>query len=152
MAKGFPMIAERRRRWLTGVLAGITIGATACRDTAPPPLHNRDLGGDGVVLLPTAPMWHDSAIAEGRADWYAFREPAIEEESGTDEAPRRAAPVQGNQVEAAIREMIDEYNGFVPEATVDDLLEYYAEEQHDVLKPLFEAATSFAQIYTAIRA
>jgi hypothetical protein len=139
-----------------------------CRDTEPPQPHNRDLGSDGVLLLPTASVrhnpaiadgqadWpasdgvlllptasvrHNPAIADGQADWPAFREPQFDEEGpDTTGAGEGLTAEERGEVETEIRELIDEYNGLLEDATADDLLEFYVEEQHEVLRPLFEAA------------
>ncbi len=158
------MLARRERRLAEYLLVCMTIGAAACRDTQPPPAHNRDLGSDGVLLLPTASVWHEAGIARGKADWHPFREPSAQGAAGlvggtglkplphSAQASSSGSPAGNDRrVEAQIRGMIDEYNAFVAEATVEDLLEYYVEEQHDTLKPLFEAAKTFAESYAVIR-
>lgn len=149
----------RRCRWCLCVLVLIAAGGPACRDTEPPPAHNRDLGSDGVSLLPTASVRHDPEVAKGQAEWHPFREFAPEEQAadaGLPEAPGESKPAasdsQGNeQIEAQVREMIDDYNDFVAEATVGELLDYYVADQHLTLKPVFEAVKTFAEFYVAIR-
>lgn len=151
------MCAGRRGRGLGCVLACMASVMTACRDTQPPPAHNRDLGADGVVLLPTASAWHDPGIATGRADWHPFREPSADEEAGSDSLGSArtdaggAAAGSNQQVETQVRAMIDDYNDFVAEATVDDLLDYYIEEQHGALKQLFGSAKTITESFAAIR-
>jgi hypothetical protein len=125
-----------------------------CRDTEPEPAHNRDLGGDGALLLPTASVWCEAAISKGKADWHPFSiEQALQQQAASlrpGEEPAGASE-RHQQIKDAIREMVDDYNDFAPEATVDELLEYYVEEQHDSLKQVFEAAQNFARTYATIR-
>jgi len=123
----------------------------ACRDAEPPPLHNRDLGDGELVLLPTAPVLHDPGITEGRADLHPFRELLLDEEPDADEAPAVAGADETDAVRSEIRELIDEYNDLVSEATVEELLDYYIEEQHEKLRNLFEAAIDATERCAEIR-
>ncbi|UCC31628.1 MAG: hypothetical protein JSU86_04990 [Phycisphaerales bacterium] len=135
-----------RQCWLGGcVLLPVVVVGMGCRDTEPPPAHNRDLGSDREPLMPTASVWHDPDIAKGQADWHPFREPEAAPEPTEGETTTGAAPADEGGVETEIRELIDEYNELVAETTVDDvddLLDYYMEEQHDALRPWLEAAVS----------
>ncbi len=140
--------------WLICSFLLVTLVPTACRDAEPPPRHNTDLGDGELVLLPTAPVWHDSSITEGRAELHPFRELSLDEEPEADEAPAVAAVAGSDEtgtIRSEIREIIDEYNDLVSEATVDELLDYYVEEQHDALRALFESAAGFAEQYAGIR-
>ena len=135
------MIERRRHKWHWIGLTSIVLVGMACRNTEPPLPYNRDLGSDGTLLLPTGSATHDPSIAEGQADWPAFREPQFDQEPAPKEEEDAPAPASANrQIESEIRELISEYNDLIAEATVDDLLEYYVEEQHDKLRPLLETA------------
>lgn len=151
------MLVHQQRRRARYLLLCMAIGTVGCRDTEPPPAFNRDLGSDGVLLLPTASVWHEPEIARGKADWYPFRDPSAQRAAGLSprgsvqgETPGSPAR-KGGRIESELREMIDEYNDFVAEATVDELLDYYVEEQHATLKPLFESVKQLAEIYAMIR-
>lgn len=143
--------------WLICSLLLVTLGSTACREAEPPPLHNTDLGDGVLVLLPTAPVWHDSGITEGRAELHPFRElsldqePEADEEPEANEGPAVAGSDETDTIRSEIREILDEYNDLVSDATVDELLDYYVEEQHDALRALFESAAGFAEQYAGIR-
>lgn len=151
------MRADRRGRGLVCVFACVASLVPACRDIQPPPPHDRDLGDDGALLLPTASVWNDPGIANGRADWHPFREPSLDEGAGSDSLGSAQTDADGSaagsnrQVETQVRAMIDDYNDFVAEATVDDLLDYYIEEQHNTLKLLFEKANTLTESFAAIR-
>lgn len=151
------MCAGRQGRRLGCVLACVVSVMMGCRDTQPPPAHNRDLGADAVVLLPTASVWNNPGIATGRADWHPFREPSAGQEAdsappGSAQADAGGSAAGGNQqVETQVRAMIDDYNDFVAEATVDDLLDYYMEEQHSALKQLFGTGKTLTESFAAIR-
>ena len=148
------MLAHQQRRRALFLLLCMTTGTVGCRDTEPPPAFNRDLGSDGVLLLPTTSVWHEPEIAMGKADWHPFRDLSPQRAAGLSprgsETPGSPAG-KGGRIESQLREMIDDYNGFVAEATVDELLDYYVEEQHDTLKPLFESVTQLAEVYAMIR-
>ena len=133
------------------VLVLVAIGGMGCRDTEPLPTHYRDLGTDGSPLPPTGSVWHDPAIAAGQANWHSFREPAVGEDAESP-APTGDADAQGNEeIEAEIRDLVDDYNEVAADGTTDELLEYYVEEQHDTLRPWLDAAASLAQKLTALR-
>lgn len=144
-----------RRCWLGGcVLLPVLVVGMGCRDTEPPPAHNRDLGSDGEPLMPTASVWHDPDIAKGRAEWHPFREPEAAPEPTDGETTADAAPADEGGVETEIRELIDVYNELVAETKVDDvddLLDYYVEEQHNALRPWLEAAVSLPDKLERIR-
>ncbi len=133
------MIPIRQGRLFGCTFLVFIVGVAGCRDTKPPPAHNRDLGGDGVVLLPTGSAWHDPGIAKGKADWHPFREPQPAATPGTDDTAADDAPAGNAEVEVEIRELIDDYNDLVVEAAVDDLLEYYVDDQQDAMRPLLES-------------
>ena len=144
-----------RQCWLGGcVLLPVVIVGMGCRDAEPPPAHNRDLGGDREPLMPTASVWQDPDIAKGQAQWHAFREPEAAPAPAEGETTPDAAPADAGDVEAEIRELIDEYNELAAETTVDgvdDLLDYYVEDQHDTLRPWLEAAVSLPDKLERVR-
>jgi len=144
-----------RRCWLGGcVLLPAVVVGMGCRDTKPPPAHNHDLGSDGEPLMPTASVWHDPDIAKGQADWHPFRELEAVPEPTTGETTTDTAPAGEGRIETEIRELIDEYSELVAETTVDDvddLLDYYMEEQHDALRPWLGAAVSLPDKLGRIR-
>lgn len=138
------MILLRRCRWLWCVFVPAAVVGMGCRDTEPPPAHNRDLGTNGTLLLPTASVWCDPAIAEGQAEWYPFREPQLQPAPAGEAAGTGGERAEAGQIETEIRELIEEYNEVVADGSVDDLLDYFVEEQHDALRPLLEAGTKLA--------
>lgn len=124
--------------WRVAVFLTIaTIAVNGCRDSEPPPAYDRDLGENGVVLLPPATQQYDPAIVKGKADWRAFRDPSEQPPPAADEG----GAGQNKQVENEIHELIDEYNEVVVDGTVTELLDYYVEDQHERLKPLLNQAT-----------
>ncbi|MCH7592545.1 MAG: hypothetical protein IH989_07195 [Planctomycetes bacterium] len=130
------------RRFIPIVLL---LAATGCRETEPPPTLFQDLGTDGSPLLPTFPVWKTAAIADGQADWHAFREPAGEPELGDDGGSTSGGEAPGiakAEIEAEIREVIAEFNEVVRTGAADDILEYFVAEQADALEPIVE--TTFA--------
>ncbi len=140
-------------RRLPGIVAAILmIGWAGCRETDPPPPHARDLGDERGALLPTAPVWKNPAIADGQADWQPFRDPADSPE------PDKEAPGSGNdhqagnlETEAEIREFIREYNEVVADGSIDEMIEYYVQEQAAMLKPVLKAVGDVAGIGRQIR-
>ncbi|RME41287.1 MAG: hypothetical protein D6788_01545, partial [Planctomycetota bacterium] len=110
-------------------------------ETEPPPAYNYDLGDGRVILLPTGSVPLDASLAEGRADFPAFRDPETEP---PPEEPESAAAEKSAATgpEAEIRTLLTEYNELVPEASVEDLVEYYVEEQADPVRSWLEAALS----------
>ncbi len=135
------MIPGRWKRGIGAAVLLVAITGVGCGDTEPPPPYERDLGDEGTVLLPTDSVWQDPGIAKGTADWHPFREPGTEPGAGRAAAEAaEAAPAGSAQTESEIREMVADYNDFVAEATADELLDYYVEAQHDVLRPHLEAA------------
>lgn len=145
------MIVLRRCWSVWCVLICAVVTGTGCRDSEPPPAHNRDLGIGDVVLLPTASVRHDTRIADGQADWPAFRKPEFGSAPADDEVDEPDGHEEGDSTEAEIRELIDEYNEVVADGTVEELLDYYVEAQHDKLQGLFEAARALAAKLAELR-
>lgn len=157
------MIRMGRHQSLACILTLFTIGGIGCRDTDPPPAHFRDLGTDSVPLLPTASVRQNPAIAGGQADWHPFREPstvptaAATPRTSEGEDRQDSKQIEGDdrqdskQIEAEIRELIEEYNEVVADGTVDDLLDYYVEQQHETIRPFIESAAALAETLEQIR-
>lgn len=143
-----PLRRYRRVRYLV-VLA--LFPALACRDTEPLPSHYRDLGTDETVLLPTASAWCDPAVAKGQADWHPFRKLETKTKSTGKAADTGDKPEDGSEIEGEVRDLLDEYNGKVPDGSVDGLLEFFEEEQHDALRPLLEVSTQLAAKLSELR-
>lgn len=138
-------------RFLCCFLPLVAIGAFGCRDIEPPPAHNRDLGAEGAPLMPTGSAWRDRAIAEGTADWVPFRAPAIDEGLSAEETATEETPEGESPVEAEIRQLVDDYNDVVSDGAVDDLLEFYVEEQHEAIEPLLEASITLTEKLNQLR-
>lgn len=137
--------------------------SAGCRETDPPQAYNRDLGTDGTALLPTSSVFYRTDLSDGKADWKPFREPgdrppvpanpATASSSTKSPAKAGASTADHDKVAAEIRAIIDEYNEVAadPEAGTDDLLEYYLEEQREMLRPFFDAALGFTTICHELR-
>ena len=127
----------------------VALAGAACRDTDPPPTHYRDLGTDGTLLLPVSPPpYAISKVQNARADWYPFTEPSemeAEARPGDDEDE-----AWKTEVEAEIRELIEQYNETASDRNVEDLLEYHVSEQSEALKPLLETSFSIAAKVTEL--
>ena len=113
----------------------VALGTLGCKETEPPAAYNYDLGDGKVSLPPTSAVHVDFRLADGRADWPAFRDPAAAPPPNQQDKP--AVP---SGAESELRELVQEYNEFVAEATVDDLLEYFASDQHNALRPWLKIA------------
>ncbi len=128
--------------------------ATGCRETEPPPTLFQDLGTDGSPLLPTFPVWKTAAIADGKADWHPFREPASEPELGDDGGSTPdggLAGVANTEIEAEIRELIAEFNEVARTGATDDILEYFVAEQADALEPIVDATFATKDVLQQLR-
>lgn len=119
--------------------------SAGCKHAPAPPSHDRDLSDDdSVVLLPVAPPWSNPALKDGTADWPAFN--ASEDEPKPDDSSRKQ-----EELISEIRELIDEYNGLVDDGVLDDLVEFFAEEQQDAVRPYIEAGLSLSKKMGALR-
>jgi len=146
------MRTGRLARLASGIGCGMLL-VIGCDDADPPQIHYEDLGTGGRVLLPTSSTWLDPAIADGKADWHPFRKPSERPSGpavGTGDSATAGGGVDADQA-AEIRALVDEYNGLIGEATVDELLEYYVESQHDAVRPLLEAGTRIADVLASLR-
>lgn len=142
------------RRVLIGVLVLAPLGLTGCREPDPPDPYDRDLGTDGTVLLPTASVVTIAEIAQGQADWTDLRDPSAAPPAGQDQRGDQPDTTTANAaVEEEIRDLVDEYNEVVAdaEASVDDLLDYYVDEQRPALKPVLEAGRTIRETLQALR-
>lgn len=130
-----------RKGWCVGVAGLSVISLAACRDVEAPPVYYQDLGTEGEILVPTASVWTNAAIAQGQADWHAIPEPRVEAATEAPaEAEREAGPGEEPASEAEIRQMVADFNQVAEEGSVEDFLDYFVEEQHGALRPLFESA------------
>jgi len=143
------MVRADRVKELLAVLSCVVLMTAACRDTEPPAPHARDLGTEGQTLLPTGSEWRDTAVAKGNAEWHPFRVP------GAGDEPASGAGVEAEtntaEIEAEIRDVVEEYNGFVADGTIEDLLEFYVPDQHEALQPWLEAASTMEEKFAALR-
>ncbi len=119
--------------------------SAGCKQAPPPPSHDRDLSEDDtIVLLPVAPPWTDPALKDGKADWPNFNAPENESELKDSSAKKE-------ELVTEIRGVIDEYNGLVDEGVSDDLVEFFAKEQQDAVRPYIEAGLSLGKKIQALR-
>ena len=131
------------------VVPAILVG---CRETEPEPPHNRDLGDGRTVLMPTASEWSSSAIAKGQADWHPFRDPMAEPPPSATESDDAEGGESTGELEAEIRELIAEYNEVVADGTVEELLDYFVEAQHEKLSPILALTIKYRDAYAGLRA
>lgn len=137
----------------------VIFAAVGCRETEAPPTHFEDLGDAGAPLLPTTPVWKQAAIAGGQAEWHAFRDPTVEEQADeaveddavTEDSAGETGDTGGGETETEIRELIAEFNELMADATADDILEYFVEEQAEALKPIIDAALATTEILTELQ-
>jgi hypothetical protein len=102
--------------------------------------------------LPASPR-HNRQLLDGQAEWRPFRPYEPEQEAAAAEAEGDADSASGTEeAEADIREMLDEYNDLLATGTIEDLLEFYADEHHDALRPVLEAASAAAKKVEELRA
>ncbi len=142
------MIRGGRDGWGWYILALALATVTGCRDVAPPPTYNRDLGDGTVLLPPVRSARQDAELRDGTAEWHKFSKfEAVEEETAEAEVGEEEA----GEVEAEIRELIAEYNEFVAERDLDEFLEYHVEEQHETVKALFEADAAMMGKFAGLR-
>ena len=128
------MVLGRRLAWWGLALFLVSMMGSGCRDGDPPSAHNRNLGDADSLLLPVRSARVDPDLKDGTAEWYEFPEFNAEQEAAGDEP----ADGGGSEIETEIRELISEYNELVAERTLDDILEYHIEEQHETIAALYE--------------
>ena len=152
-SSGVPAVMADRFRVLKILSIILIVTVTGCRDTEPPPTHFEDMGTAGKPLVPTSSVWKESAIAGGQADWRPFRDPADEpvETVDAEEPSDRRSDSGISPVEAEIRELVDEFNQVVRDGAVEEILEYFIEEQTASLKPIVEAAFTATDLIGKIR-
>ncbi len=143
------MMRSRRMAWLASLAGCAMLAAIGCKDADPPRTYYEDLGTDGRALLPTSSAWHDTAIAEGKADWHPFREPSDEPPAPSGSAAAGAGV--NAELDAEIRDLVDEYNELIGDETVDEILKYYVETQRDAVRPLLEAGEKIADSLASLR-
>ncbi|MEK6799950.1 MAG: hypothetical protein AABZ12_13375 [Planctomycetota bacterium] len=131
-------------RTLATVLFG-TASGIACRDNDPPPSHYENLGTEQDLLLPptTAPL--DSRVLTGQAEWHALRDIELGSDSvdSNDEAkaPADAAP---GASEAEIRKLIGDVNAVLDGGKLEELPDFFANDQSDTVKRLVETLPLFS--------
>ncbi len=134
------------------MLALMVVGVAGCRDTDPPPTYFRNLGTDAAPLLPTGSVWKNPAIAQGKAEWRPFRELGDAAPNVIDTPTTgRDAQQDNSEIQGEIRALIQEYNEVVVDGTVDDLLDYYVEQQIDAVGALLQTATTVAGALEELR-
>lgn len=147
---------RRLKRGSAGILT-LTLMLSAgmgCNKNDPPPAYNYDLGDSALALPPTSSSPTNVLLASGQADFPAFRKPTDKPASSQ---PSTLKPSAGSSnfsaVEKNLRDMITEYNEFTRDAETDAdaLLDYFVEEQYDILKPWMEAGLTTFRHLTAIR-
>lgn len=116
--------------------------SVGCRETASDVEAEHDLGDDGRILLSVGSPRKDPAIAPGQAQWPAFRSPSAGPPSAAGQNAEGVSPERRQEIEADIRALIAEFNEIQADEGVDAFLDYYVAEQHDALRPAFEAALS----------
>jgi hypothetical protein len=127
--------------------------AIGCRDTEPTPSHYRDLGEGDRILLPSASPWCKAGIGEdGRADWVPFREPNFDEVAEEPEEGGEPTGDEAAEIEAEIRELIDDYNKLAADKDFEGLLEYHVEAQLETIEAVFNAAIAVMEKLQAVRA
>ena len=149
-----PTRAQRAiRRLLIGLLALAPLALAGCRETDPPDRYDRDLGTDGAVLLPTASVVTIAAIAQGKADWTALRDPSAPAPAVQDRRGDQPATTTNPAIEEEIRDLVDEYNEVAadPESSLEDLLEYYVDEQRPAMKAVLEAGRKIRETLQRLR-
>lgn len=114
------------------------------------PSSQADFAGDepaGTTLPPVGGARLNPAIAGGQADWVEFRQPPSPEEMAAEPNEPQPSPAtdSGEDWNAGLRTVVEDYNGLVAEGDVDGLLEYFVAEQEDVLRPLLTAALSLSR-------
>jgi len=133
------MIRRRQGMCLPCIIILLELSMIACREYEPPQSNYRDLGSDGLVLLPTSSTRMDPAIKDGTAQWQPFREPNLEamiQGNRHDEAARAEAITGGREIEIELRELLDEYNSLVTEGKYEELPDFFVEEQSDAVERL----------------
>ncbi len=133
------------------VLVPVVLGG-ACREAEPPVAYNDDLGSGDTILLPTSDQWHNKALASGRAEWHEFRGP--DEVGGMDDDAKTAPDghADGDLNENAIRDLLSEFGKVAADdPTVDDLLDYFVADQHEMLEPILSNALDMGDALRAVR-
>ncbi len=141
------MLKRLRGKWLLCVAAIATASTHACRENEPPPSHYGNLGSDEAPLLPPASARLDPAMKDGRAEWHPFREPSPDAPEMNDErSPARdgetAAVANAAEIETELRELLDEYNGFIAEEKYAEILDFFTEGQSEIVERLTKTLPS----------
>lgn len=122
--------------------------AVGCSRGEPDPADRTYSDSNGRVPASVGGAKLNPAVAEGQAEWVAFREPPPPEPAGADrpESEPLEAPAAGaaGADGAGLREIIEDYNSLTADGSVDDLLDYFVPEQSDALRPVVEKALARA--------
>lgn len=138
--------------WRATAALVVSVVLAGCRETEPEPAHNLDLGDGRMVLMPPASEWSSSAIAKGQADWHPFRDPAAERSPSAAESDDAEGGGAISELETDIRELIAEYNEVAMDGTVEDLLDYFVEEQYEKLNPILALTIKYRDVHAGLRA
>ena len=146
------MIKSDGAVWRATVALVVPAILVGCRETEPETPHNLDLGDGRMVLMPPASEWSSPAIAKGQSDWHPFRDPLAERSpsaAGSDDADGGDA---NGELETEIREFVEEFNEVAMDGTVEDLLDYFVEAQHEKLKPILALTIKYRDVHAGLRA
>ena len=131
------MIVLRNRRLVLLMMTMTAAAFFGCREREPEVAYNRNLGDDGISLMPVAGIHIDPRVKDGTTNWRDFVRPDGQPTEGS-EAP---------SVEEEVRAVLDEYNELVAEFDADgdpeDLALYFVERQRSVVRKLTELQPTF---------
>lgn len=134
-------MAARSRWTMLGAVAMALIPLAACRDASNAPVsYNVNLGTNDEPLLPTSAPVMTAKVAQGTAEFVAFRDPKAEPEpegaGGDGAAGGEPVPVDNAKIEKEVRELVREHNEFVMKKDFDAVVEFYVEAQRPRIKSL----------------
>jgi hypothetical protein len=102
--------------------------------------------------MPPASEWRTAAIAKGQADWPPFRDPTTQPPHSAAESDDTEGEEATGELETEIRELIAEYNEVVADGTVEELLDYFVEAQHEKLSPILALTIQYRDAQNGLRA
>lgn len=139
-------------------IAGLFLVLTGigCREREPHDSFDTVLEVNGKKLLPTLPAYHEASIADGTAEWVAFKDPTARAaakppaSSGTAKADGAVDPAAAQ----AILDTVADFNDVIKEKDYDEALNYLVEAQIDTAQELFaldgEASEALEALIKAI--
>lgn len=156
------MVRTRRLIVCAALSVVMAVAWAGCRDREPLPSHYTDLGDGQRILVLMRASWHSVPYRKSdTAQWVAFRDPNEEPapevaDSATAETRDVGDGDDQSEVEAEIRELIEEYNEIARQVDPDDpdleeLLEYHVESQREALTLAFGARTKIVARVAAVR-